>query len=149
MSNETEAIKFLRNYDVTHVVVFVSFGTDGTSQTLYDAGYGDEGKWKWMARIGGLNDTLYGNYTLGKDSLGDLNGDGMISSDEIVGNSLGNSTVLYKLMHYASDTIVYGSSAIQLENFEKAYFSQDTPRWFQDANGYFTAPVVVYKVIYD
>jgi len=150
MSNETEALKFCRDYDVTHVVVFASFGTDGQSTTLYDAGYGDEGKWRWMAKIGGLDDNLYGNYTLGEDWL-DINEDGQVDSDELVNNEMGNSTLIYKLMHYARESIAIGSSDITLEHFEKAYFSQssETIKWFQDSNGYSTAVVCVYEVIYD
>ncbi|MFC1486924.1 STT3 domain-containing protein [Thermoproteota archaeon] len=150
MSNETEALKFCRDYDVTHVVVFASFGTDGQSTTLYDAGYGDEGKWRWMAKIGGLDDNLYGNYTLGEDWL-DINEDGRVDSEELINNEMGNSTLIYKLMHYARERIAIGSSDIILEHFEKAYFSQssETIKWFQDSNGYSTAVVCVYEVIYD
>ncbi len=150
MSNETEALKFIKEYDVTHVVVFSSFGTDGQSNTLYDAGYGDEGKWRWMAKIGGLDDNKYGNYTLGSDWI-DTNDNGSPDTEEMIVNELGNSTVLYKMMHYTSDTLTTGSSAIELEHFKKAYFSQtkDTIKWFGDANGYFVAVVSVYEVIYD
>jgi hypothetical protein len=148
MSTETQALEFLEAYDVTHVVVFTSLGTDGTSHELYDAGYGDEGKWRWMARIGGLDDKLYGNYSLGQDWI-DTNEDGQVRTDELIANELGVSTVLYKLMKYASETIAFGSSGIQLEHFEREYFSQDTAQWFQDVNGYAAAPVLVYKVVYD
>jgi hypothetical protein len=150
MSDETQAVEMLKDYDVTHVLVFASFGIkDASSTTLYDAGYGDEGKWRWMAKIGELDDTLYGNYTLGKDWV-DINDNGSVDSNEIIDNVMGNSTVLYKLMHYASDTLAYGSSSIQLEHFKKAYFSQsqETAKWFPDANGYFIAVVCVYEVIY-
>ena len=46
MSNETEAVKILQKYDATHVVVFVTCDSQGR-----DVGWGDEGKWMWMARI--------------------------------------------------------------------------------------------------
>jgi asparagine N-glycosylation enzyme membrane subunit Stt3 len=148
MSNETEALKFLQDYDVTHVVVFSTFGTkDGTS--LYDAGYGDEGKWRWMARIGGLEDYNYGNYTLGLDWV-DTNDDQSVGDDELIPNELGQSTVLYKLMHYGSDKAVLGSSEIVLENFVEAYFSKQEGDvdWYGDAEGYFDAIVCVYEVDY-
>ena len=145
MSNETEAIEFLKEYDVDYVVVFQTFRDDGS-----DAVYGDEGKWRWMARIPGLNDTLYGNYSLGIDWT-DTNEDGQIGSDELLVNEMGNSTVLYKLMHYARDMVLNYGSNIQLEHFEEAYFSQEigaTPE-FRDSQGYFVPMVCVYKVIYD
>jgi dolichyl-diphosphooligosaccharide--protein glycosyltransferase len=145
MSNETEAIKFLKDYDVTHVVIYQSFRQDRT-----DAVYGDEGKWRWMARIPGLNDTLFGNYTLGTDWI-DTNGDNQVGTDELVMNEMGNSTVLYKLMHYSRDMVVQGYSEIELEHFEEAYFSQQygAVKWFQDSQGAFAAMVCVYKVNYD
>jgi dolichyl-diphosphooligosaccharide--protein glycosyltransferase len=158
MSNETGAIEILDSfnergeYNITHVLVFHTFATDGQSNTLYDAGYGDEGKWRWMARIGGLDDNKYGNYTsLGMD-WADTNDDGQDDDDEIIVNELGNSTVIYKLMHYASDTLVFGSSDIQLEHFEPAYFSQKPGQdlqWWPRSGDQFAAVVCVYKVNYD
>jgi dolichyl-diphosphooligosaccharide--protein glycosyltransferase len=156
MSNETGAIEILEGFNergeknVTHVLVFVSFATDGSSNTIYDAGYGDEGKWRWMARIGGLDDGKYGNNSLGTDWI-DTDDDGQIDDGELVANELGNSTVVYKLMHYASETLAFGSSNIQLEHFEKAYFSRndETFQWHQRSNDYFAWAVCVYKVNYD
>ncbi|MCJ7614678.1 glycosyltransferase family 39 protein [Candidatus Bathyarchaeota archaeon] len=145
MSNETEAIKFLKEYDVDYVVVYQTFRDDGS-----DAVYGDEGKWRWMARIPGLNDTQYGTYGLGLDWT-DTNEDGQVGSDEVMVNEMGNSTVLYKLMHYARDMVLNYGSNIQLEHFEEAYFSQKigaAPQ-FQDSQGYFMPMVCVYKVVYD
>ena len=145
MSNETEAIKFLKEYDVDYVVVYQTFRDDGS-----DAVYGDEGKWRWMARIPGLNDTQYGTYGLGLDWT-DTNEDGQVGSAEVTVNEMGNSTVLYKLMHYARDMVLNYGSNIQLEHFEEAYFSQKigaAPQ-FQDSQGYFMPMVCVYKVVYD
>lgn len=145
MSNETQAIEFLKEYDVDYVVVYQTFRDDGS-----DAVYGDEGKWRWMARIPGLNDTQYGNYSLGIDWT-DTNEDGQIGNDELLVNQMGNSTVLYKLMHYARDMVLNSGSNIQLEHFQEAYFSQEigaTPE-FRDSQGFFVPMVCVYKVIYD
>jgi dolichyl-diphosphooligosaccharide--protein glycosyltransferase len=158
MSNETGAIEILEEfnergeYNVTHVLVFVTFATDGSSDTTYDAGYGDEGKWRWMAKIGALDDDKYGNYTLGTDWI-DVNDNKQYDEDddELVVNELGNSTVLYKLMHYAIDTLTRGYSDIELEYFEEAYFSQkaETLQWYPRSNDYFAPAVCVYKVNYD
>jgi len=155
MSNETGAIEILERFNergernITHVLVFHAFATDG--ETIYDAGYGDEGKWRWMARIGGLDDNKYGNYTLGVDWI-DINDDGQPDDDELIVNELGNSTVIYKLMHYASDTLAYGSSDIQLEHFEPVYFSQkggQDLQWWPRSSDQFAAVVCVYKINYD
>jgi dolichyl-diphosphooligosaccharide--protein glycosyltransferase len=150
MSTEMDSMDFMKTHDVDYVVVFTSFGTDGQSTDLYDAGYGDEGKWRWMAKIGGLNDTLYGNYNLGKDWT-DKNENGQVDDGELVANTLGNSTLIYKMMHYASETLVSGTTDITLEHFELVYRSQDSGniKWFQDSNGYSAAIVCVYKVLYD
>jgi dolichyl-diphosphooligosaccharide--protein glycosyltransferase len=111
MSNETYSIELMKKFNVTHVLVFTSFRQDGSN-----AVYGDEGKWRWMANIPGLNSTRYGNYTLGVDWT-DENEDGQPSNDELSTNTLGTSTVLYKLMNYAIDMAVEGSSSIELEHF--------------------------------
>jgi dolichyl-diphosphooligosaccharide--protein glycosyltransferase len=162
MSNETGALEILERfnergeYNITHVLVFYTFATDGSK--IYDAGYGDEGKWRWMARIGGLDDEKYGNNTVSAtDSLGmdwiDTDKDGQVDDGELIVNELGNSTVIYKLMHYARETLVFGSSDIQLDHFEPVYFSQkggqELQWWPRSATEQFAAVVCVYKVNYD
>jgi dolichyl-diphosphooligosaccharide--protein glycosyltransferase len=144
MSNETDAMKIAEQYDVTHVLIFITFGSDGS-----DYGYGDEGKWRWMARIRGWDDNEFGNYTLGTD-WSDTDENGQQSTDELLPNEAGNNTVMYKLMHYARDMVTVGSSGIQLENFEKAFFSQEfekVKRIPVSANTFFVAMVCVYEVI--
>ena len=150
MSNETEALKILAEYDVTHVLVFTTFGKSSSSDTIYDSGYGDEGKWGWMARIAELDDESFGNRTLGQDWF-DTNADGGLSEDELIDNELGQSTVLYKLMHYARDMAANGQSDVELEHFEEEYFSQETGGigWFSTSDGYFGEMVALYKVVYD
>jgi len=141
VSNENVSIQILENFDAEYVVVFTSFDIEGE-----DIGYGDEGKWRWMARIAGLDDTKYGNYSLGLDWV-DTNEDGSPAETELVVNELGNSSVIYKLMHYARDTVIHGSSSIELEHFEKAFFT--TPELYPTSDGgSFTAMVCVYKIIY-
>jgi len=57
-----------------------------------------------MAKIAGLNETDYfkdGDWT-----------------------ELGKETVIYKLMSYGIETKLIGYSAVQLEHFENAHFSQ-------------------------
>jgi len=48
MANETQALKMLKLYDAKYILVFTTTNTNG-----YWIGYGDEGKWMWMARISG------------------------------------------------------------------------------------------------
>ncbi len=150
LSNETEAIKILKGYGVTYIVVYSTFNQDGS-----DAIYADEGKWRWMARIGGLDDTKYGNLTLGVD-WADTNEDGSQDSDELIANELGMNTTIYKLLHYAREVVGLGSSEIVLEHFEgppHGYFSQTSETignaWISSGQGAFVPMVCVYKVNYD
>jgi len=162
MSNETEAIEILRRYNVTHVVVYVTFfnsryeyvniGGNLRPNDAYEYG-GDNGKWIWMALISGVAPdesaarSYFGNYTLGWNYK-DYNENGRIEENEIFPNKRGRNTVLYKLMFYGRDITLFGYSSIELEHFEKAYFSQKTssPR---AAPGTSVVPLVcVYKVKY-
>ena len=105
MSNETEAIKILQEQFTgprgppTHILAFFTFYTDGV-----DRGYGDEGKWYWMARIGSSDNkttstygeffTEYGN---GTNSFGSQNQ----TEDQrayFKWNEQGRQLVLYKMM---------------------------------------------------
>jgi len=143
MSNEDEAIKILRKFNVTHVIVFTTFDTQGR---LIMAG-GDEGKWQWMARIPGLNATTFGNYTLGWDWI-DLNRNGRPESGEIVPNMKGQNTTIYKLMTYGREVTLRGYSTIQLKYFEKAYFSQEYGSIHPAPGTQYVPLVCVYKVNY-
>jgi dolichyl-diphosphooligosaccharide--protein glycosyltransferase len=153
ISNETEAIKFLEEYNVSYIVVFHSFRQDSDTGQLIDATYGDEGKWRWMARIGGLDDNQFGNHTLGYDWY-DTNENGADEVDELIPNELGQSTVLFKLMHHARETVAQGISSIELDHFvgpPEGYFSQEVGNIisYPDSLGSFAPIVAVYKVNYD
>ena len=161
MSNETEAIKILRTYNVTHVVVFVTFtvSTDsstGYSYPIFASLGGDNAKWTWMAKIPGLNDADFGNLTgyLGYDWY-DVNGDGAAfdsygnaESDEIIVNSRGQNSTLYKLMRYGVETTTWAYSTISLQYFEEAYFSQAAGNPISAPGTSYYALVCVYKVKY-
>ncbi|MGD8545562.1 MAG: STT3 domain-containing protein [Candidatus Bathyarchaeota archaeon] len=55
MANETQAIKMLKNYDAKYILVYtvLTWGEEQGQRYANWAGYGDEGKWMWMARISG------------------------------------------------------------------------------------------------
>jgi len=140
MSPETEAIKILKGYErdgkrPEYIVVFVTFReSDGG-----DSGYGDEGKWRWMARIPGLDDNSFGNSTLGKNGI-DTTGDGR--PDKFEDNPKGQNTTIYKLMTYAKHEKVPSVPAPTLQHFEKAFFSTGGPY-----SGIYVL-VAVYKINY-
>jgi len=116
-------------------VVFVTFReSDGG-----DSGYGDEGKWRWMARIPGLDDNSFGNSTLGKNGI-DTTGDGR--PDKFEDNPKGQNTTIYKLMTYAKHEKVPSVPAPTLQHFEKAFFSTGGPY-----SGIYVL-VAVYKINY-
>jgi asparagine N-glycosylation enzyme membrane subunit Stt3 len=140
MSNETEAIKILGEYGATYIVVFTTFDSGGN-----DVMWGDEGKWRWMAKIAELDDNSFGNFTLGVDWV-DKNRDNQRQDNELVPNAKGNSTILYKLMTYGKDLTLQRTPRVRLEHFEKVYFSQD-PTNRQEYGG--VIPLVcVYKINY-
>ncbi len=59
MSDVENATKILKEYNVTHVVIFDTVYAS-SDYAGYDASYGEYGKFKWMIRIAGLNETDYG-----------------------------------------------------------------------------------------
>jgi hypothetical protein len=123
MANETQALKMLELYDpkrTKYILVFVTLFTDG--QNAQWAGYGDEGKWMWMACISGngrdrfiptfIEDNemwnekfedvrkLFGNYTLGTH-WADTNNNGQTDSGELILVDKGRNSTIYKLMSWS------------------------------------------------
>jgi dolichyl-diphosphooligosaccharide--protein glycosyltransferase len=63
MLNQSEALEILKGYNATHILVYYTFNPSNPSQ---EWPLGDNAKWYWMVRIGGLNLTEYveeGRYT--------------------------------------------------------------------------------------
>jgi len=117
---------------------------------------GDNAKWTWMAKIPGLNDADFGNLTgyLGYDWY-DVNGDGSAfdsygnaESGEIMVNSRGQNSTLYKLMRYGVETTTWAYSTINLQYFEEAYFSQEAGNPSPAPGTNYYSLVCVYKVKY-
>ncbi|MEM2104907.1 MAG: STT3 domain-containing protein [Candidatus Bathyarchaeia archaeon] len=82
MANETDALKMLKLYDAKYILVFTTFYSVGISSggTTFPAGtwagYGDEGKWMWMARISGKAESRF--------KIGDTNGDGITDVNGLI-----------------------------------------------------------------
>ena len=117
MSNETEAIEILRGYQATHVLVFVVCDQNGD-----DVGWGDEGKWMWMARIAGLEYDEANHLIVG---IQEIREDPDTGETYRVWTERGQQTVIYKLMAYAKDKET-GSSHLTypLTHLEEAYLSE-------------------------
>ncbi len=155
MSNNTESIKILEKYEHNgrrpeYIVVFTTFRTDGS-----EGGYGDEGKWRWMARIAAsrytdyFDDNTFGNLTLGQDWV-DTNGNGQRDQeDEVIPNAKGQNSTIYQLMTHAMETklgnpptVEFASNSQGNPYFEEAYFSPSGPY------GNIHVLVAVYKINY-
>jgi len=125
MSNETQAVKILKEQfngpdgPPTHILVFTSFSSLGSDQ-----GYGDEGKWRWMARI--ANQTVaFGFYK--EENQGQNNTFGYVTENQWVWNDLGKNTTVYKLMQTGKYHIVSSVGLPQLKYFKVAHFSPGNP----------------------
>ena len=155
MSNETEAIKILETYKrderrPEYLVVFTTFDASGNER-----GYGDEGKWRWMAKIAAsrfgsfFDDNSFGNLTLGMDWV-DTDNDGQRTQDDAqVPNAKGQNSTIYKFMTYAKETKLGIAPTVQFAlnvegkpYFEEAFFSPSGPY-----SGIYVM-VAVYKVNY-
>jgi len=139
MSNETAAVKILQKYQATHVLVFVTCDGQGS-----DVGWGDEGKWMWMARIA---DSVFGGFEYDETNHIIVGYQELVTDEEgyttRVWTEKGKNTTIYKLMAYAKD-LRTGSSHLTypVVHFEPAYFSEA-----KDYGG--VIPLVcVYKVNY-
>ncbi|MDH5733975.1 MAG: glycosyltransferase family 39 protein [Candidatus Bathyarchaeota archaeon] len=142
MSNETAAIEILKGFEgpqgpVTHVVVFSTFDTQGR-----DIGWGEESKWRWMARIAGENDTYYRHIVENPET----------KQDEDQGwNTNGSRTVICKMLSTGKKAragfITYNAETsapiAELEHFRLVYYSKGP------SVGGAHALVSVYEVIYD
>jgi len=126
MSNEAEAVRILKDKfngpdgPPTHILVFTTFGNTGT-----DAGYGDEGKWRWMARIANQS-VAQGFYSEWGDrqqynTFGNITDEG-----QWAWNDVGKNTTVYKLMQTGKISKVTSVEAAVPKYFKAAYFSPGT-----------------------
>jgi dolichyl-diphosphooligosaccharide--protein glycosyltransferase len=101
MTNETNALKMLKLYNAKYILVFTTVNVNDGSWI----GYGDEGKWMWMARISAqgswqeridqglvdsqstwVNETSFGQYSN--------------ETNKWVWNDFGSNTTIFKLLSY-------------------------------------------------
>jgi dolichyl-diphosphooligosaccharide--protein glycosyltransferase len=154
MSNETEAIRILKEEfngpkgPPTHILVFTTFNSyDGGDQ-----GYGDEGKWRWMARI--ANQTIAPGLYNEWGDRGQNNTFGFVNdNNQWVWNALGQNTTIYKLMQNAKASKVSTLTAPELEHFKPVHFSPGLPLASLGTAGsetvYLYAMVALYEINYD
>jgi len=121
MSDEADAVKILQKYHATHIVVFVTCDSQGS-----DVGWGDEGKWMWMARIA---DSVFGGFEYDETDHIIVGYQELVTDEEgyttRVWTDKGKNTTIYKLMAYAKDARTGSShSTYPVTHFEPAYFSE-------------------------
>jgi len=127
MANETYSMKMLAAYNAKYVLVFTTVSANDGSWI----GYGDEGKWMWMAKISGtaqqrfidtgmidpasswVNETKFGNYT---------------SNKWVWSQDYGTNSTIYKLMSYGKHQWI----AHQLSTTSDADFV-GAPTYFKEA----------------
>ncbi len=137
MANEMQALKMLKLYDAKYILVFTTLGigynqqTQSYSASLY--GWGDEGKWMWMARISGkahdrfvqdgfidaesawTNETKFGSYNN--------------ETNAWEWNDVGKSSTIYELMSWGKQRwcdqngVTPDEEAFEPEYFKEAYFA--------------------------
>ena len=149
MANETQALKMLKLYDAKYILVFTTlavgqdnYGNWGASW----AGYGDEGKWTWMARISGKarDRFVYEGFIDGESAWTDEQtfGEYNTTTSRWVWNDVGENSTIYKLMSWGKQRWCDQNGAspdeygIQPTYFKEAYFAGLTLSPYDASNKY-------------
>jgi len=174
VANETESLKMLKLYDAKYILVFTTLGLQTSNGVTYalEAGYGDEGKWTWMARISGqsAHKTGAGNVTIwpGWDwsderAFGSFPNDTTTTSptywpNNWIWNDRGYNTTIYKLISWARSqyctaqgvTDPDAGNVTQPQYFEPAYIAglTLTPQVAASNYGNLVPLVALYKIDY-
>jgi dolichyl-diphosphooligosaccharide--protein glycosyltransferase len=115
MGDENQSLAMLSTYGqerVKYIAVFTVLGIQstgtGNSFVAYPAGWGDEGKWSWMARISGQEKQRFidSGFISEAEAWTDETSFGAVSSstNQWEWNERGLSTTVQKLMNFAETT---------------------------------------------
>jgi dolichyl-diphosphooligosaccharide--protein glycosyltransferase len=157
LDNASMALPNLKRFNATYVAIFITPSSSG-GQTTFQ-GYGEDGKWYWMARIG--NNTIWNyNYTVsyyetitdpqtGAASytrvVRDIHTDQIVGNDTIASsNQLTDNTMLGYMMDLATLKI---TSAAQRLPFYTQVFSSSNRYVFLFQVNYVTETQLVMKPI--
>ncbi|HUJ85052.1 MAG TPA: STT3 domain-containing protein [Candidatus Acidoferrales bacterium] len=139
MANETQSLKMDSSYgyDTQYYLVFetlqIQVSSSGSISGVSMAGYGDEGKWVWMARISGeaenrliqegfmnsnykwTNETSFGNYTTNNST----------GQQTFVWNKMGLNSTIFELLSYAEQQWAnrYGVTDLDQTTSAPQYFT--------------------------
>ncbi len=167
MANETQAVEMLKRYNAKYILVFITLVSGQQSDQEYAtwAGYGDEGKWMWMARISGkAKDRFISEGILDQNSAwtDETTFGAYDDNQRWQWNNVGNSTTIYKLMLYGKQRWCSVNNAysiseqgltetpITLQYFKEAYISGKslTPSDARSKYGNLVPLVCLYEIIY-
>ena len=141
MAPEDQAMQMLEQYDAEYILVFTTLGiassSDQTTFVVQPAGFGDEGKWSWMARISGeAKDRFIAEGLITPDQAWtDENDFGSINNQTGTWqwNDMGKNSTVYKLLSWAKQRWVDVSGTpnqvqadepgIEPTYFKEAYFA--------------------------
>ncbi len=141
MAPEEQSLKMLELYNAKNILVFTTLGIgqspDGSSYVVQPAGYGDEGKWMWMARISGqARDRLIQTGFISAElAWTDENTFGSVSNETRAWqwNAIGKNSTIYKLLSWAKQRwvdvsgtqsgVVADEAGVQPTYFKEAYFA--------------------------
>lgn len=166
MANETQSLTMLKAYKAKYILVFTTLGfatPSGGSTYATGAGYGDEGKWTWMARISGEsspeNKKKYPGWDwTNETAFGALNS----TTNQWIWNDRGLNTTIYKLMTWVQyrwctvNNVAYGPSNQNAANVtEPIYFTEEyfagltlSPQDASSKYGGLVPLVALYKINY-
>jgi len=174
MGNENQSMQMLSNYEnynnpgrVNYILVFtvlaLSQSSSGTGYTASPAGYGDEGKWEWMASISGTAEQWYiqnGYMSATTSTVWKADtafGNTSSTTGQWVWNNQGGNCTIYELMNYAEVTycnewtaagvsITPSTTTTTPTYFTEAYFAGLNTSPFQ--YGGLIPLVAIYKIDY-
>ena len=137
MTPEDKAMQMLEQYDVKYILVFTTLylraSADQTSYVAQAAGFGDEGKWSWMARISGQARERFirDGFISEEEAWTDEDNFGRVSNETGTWewNDAGKNSTVYKLLSWAKQRWVDESgieSGVQAdeEGVEPTYFKE-------------------------
>jgi dolichyl-diphosphooligosaccharide--protein glycosyltransferase len=153
MANETQSLQMLEKYNAKYILVFITIRIGQSSNQQYyvanPGGYGDEGKWMWMARISGqARDRLIQTGFIDEAaSWTDETPFG--TSDNTTGqwiwNDKGKNSTVYKLMSWAKQRwcddaglgyVLPDEAGVQPTYFKEAYFAGLDLNFYDAAQNY-------------
>lgn len=141
MAPEQQSLQMLELYDAKYILVFTTLGIGQSSEegsyVVIPAGYGDEGKWMWMARISGQarDRFIQTGFISSELAWNDETVFGSVSNQTSAWqwNDVGKNSTVYKLMSWAKQRwvevsglpsgIIPDEEGVQPTYFKEAYFA--------------------------